>query len=337
MRHWQQLSIEDRLDVIEITSAKKHLPQLAVEKDWWVTMVLKALSNSRHFRLMSFKGGTSLSKGWNLINRFSEDIDIALRREGLFSISSTSGNQLAKARRTTRHYIVRELPSELAEALKAMDIVDFSVEPVTTRTDALGNTTELCATTHPSTVFVHYKSILPDVSEYIEPKVKIEISCLSMDEPVENKTIRSFMADVLSEEEDVEVIFPTVVPTRTFLEKIFLLHEEFQKEKPRSKRMSRHLYDIEKIMDTEFGKSIEDRELYENVVRHRSVFNKIEGVDYKMHNPSLLSFIPPENAIADWKKDYESMQKHFIHDVHSLTFEELMKRMKELMERLRNI
>ena len=106
MRHWQQLSIEDRLDVIEITSAKKHLPQLAVEKDWWVTMVLKALSNSRHFRLMSFKGGTSLSKGWNLINRFSEDIDIALRREGLFSISSTSGNQLAKARRTTRHYIV---------------------------------------------------------------------------------------------------------------------------------------------------------------------------------------------------------------------------------------
>ena len=59
MRHWQQLSIEDRLDVIEITSAKKHLPQLAVEKDWWVTMVLKALSNSRHFRLMSFKGGTS--------------------------------------------------------------------------------------------------------------------------------------------------------------------------------------------------------------------------------------------------------------------------------------
>lgn len=337
MRHWQQLSIEDRLDVLEITSAKTHLPQLAVEKDWWVTMVLKALSNTRHFRQMSFKGGTSLSKGWNLINRFSEDIDIALRREGVFGISSASGNQLAKVRRTARHYIVRELPGEMADALKAMDIVDFSVEPETTRTDAEGNTTELCATTHPSTIFVHYKSILPDVSEYIEPKVKIEISCLSMDEPVENKKIRSFMADVLSEEEDVEVIFPTVVPTRTFLEKIFLLHEEFQKEKPRSKRMSRHLYDLEKIMDTEFGKSIEDRELYENVVRHRSIFNKVEGVDYKTHNPSSLAFIPPENIIIDWKKDYESMQKHFIHDDHSLAFEELMQRMKELRERIRNV
>lgn len=96
MKHWQLLSPADRLDVLEITSANTNLPLLAVEKDWWVTMVLKALSTTRHFSLMSFKGGTSLSKGWNLINRFSEDIDIAMRRGGEFSISSTSGNQLAK-------------------------------------------------------------------------------------------------------------------------------------------------------------------------------------------------------------------------------------------------
>lgn len=60
MKHWQQLSIEERLDVLEITSAKTHLPQQTVEKDWWVTMVLKALSTTRHFNLMSFKGGTSI-------------------------------------------------------------------------------------------------------------------------------------------------------------------------------------------------------------------------------------------------------------------------------------
>jgi hypothetical protein len=167
---------------------------LAVEKDWWVTMVLKALSPTQHFELMSFKGGTSLSKGWNLINRFSEDIDIAMRREGKFSIASTSGNQLAKVRRAARHYIVRELPEELTEALNKMGIVDFTIEPELTRTDNEGNTTELRATTHPSTIFVRYKSILPEESEYIEPKVKIEISCLSMDEPVDEKTLRSFMA-----------------------------------------------------------------------------------------------------------------------------------------------
>lgn len=337
MKHWQQLDIDERHDVLAITSAKTKLPQLVVEKDWWVTMVLKALSATRYFSLMSFKGGTSLSKGWNLINRFSEDIDIAIRREGVFSISSPSGNQLAKVRRLSRHYIVRELPGEITEALNAMGITDFSVEPELTRTNAKGNITELSATTHPSTVFVKFKSILPDESEYIEPKVKIEISCLSMDEPVENKTIRSFIADILEEVEDVSVVFPTVVPTRTFLEKIFLLHEEFQKVKPRSNRMSRHLYDLEKIMDSNFGKSIFDKDLYYSVVEHRSIFNKIDGVDYGLHKPSTISFIPPAEYVNEWEKDYESMRLHFIYGGNSLSFDQLIQRMKELTSRIRKL
>ncbi|MGN0237368.1 MAG: nucleotidyl transferase AbiEii/AbiGii toxin family protein [Lepagella sp.] len=337
MKHWQQLSYEDRLAVLEITSARKKLPQLAIEKDWWVTMVLKALSTTRHFNLMSFKGGTSLSKGWSLINRFSEDIDIAMRREGAFSISSTSGNQFAKLRRTARHYIVRELPGEISATLNDMGLIDYSVEPETTRVDAYGVPSELRATTHPSTIYIHYKSVLPEVSEYIEPKVKIEISCLSMDEPVEDKTIRSLLSDVLKEEEDVSVLFPTVVPTRTFLEKIFLLHEEFQKERPRSKRMSRHLYDIEKIMDTEFGNSIYDRELYDSVVRHRSIFNRIEDIDYRSHDPNTLSFIPPDSIIREWEKDYEAMQSRFIFDDNRLSFNELIERMKELTKRIRKL
>lgn len=337
MRHWQQLSVEERTDILEITSAKTHLPQLAVEKDWWVTMVLKALSATKYFNLMSFKGGTSLSKGWKLISRFSEDIDIAMRREDKFSIKSATGNQLAKLRRTARHYIVRELPKELTEALTKMDIVDFSIEPELTRTDKEGNTTELRATTHPSTIFVRYRSILPEESEYIEPTVKIEISCLSMDEPVEYKPLRSLMSDTLKDEEDVEVSFPTVVPTRTFLEKIFLLHEEFQKENPRSRRMSRHLYDIEKIMDTEFGKSITDRKLYDSVVKHRSVFNKVDGIDYDLHSPATISFIPPETVIGAWEKDYQSMQNQFIYDERSLSFDKLIMRLEELTARIRNL
>lgn len=337
MKHWQQLNVEERLDVLQITAAKNHLPQLVVEKDWWVTMVLKALSTTRYFDLMSFKGGTSLSKGWNLINRFSEDIDIALRREGKFSISSTSRNQLAKVRRITRHYIVRELPGEITEALNVMGIVDFSVEPELTRMDNDGHQTELQATTHPSTIFVRYKSILPEESEYIEPKVKIEISCLSMDEPVEDKILQSLMADVLKDEENIQVKFPTVVPTRTFLEKIFLLHEEFQKEKPRSKRMSRHLYDIEKIMNTDYGKSIEDKDLYDSIVKHRSIFNTVEGVNYQLHKPSTLSFIPPESVIKEWENDYKSMQNHFIYEERCLSFYELIKRLEELTVKIRNL
>ena len=90
-------------------------------------------------------------------------------------------------------------------------------------------------------------------------------------------------------------------------------------------------------MDTEFGKSIEDRELYDSVVKHRSVFNKVDGIDYDLHKPSTLSFIPPESIMKDWERDYQSMQNHFIYEEHSLSFEELLQRLKELAARIRKL
>lgn len=336
MKHWQQLNSEDRMSALEITSARKKLPMMAVEKDWWVTMALKALSSSRYSALMSFKGGTSLSKGWGLISRFSEDIDIALKREDIFSISSTTGNQLTKLRRSARHYIIHELPLEISDILKKMNVRDFTVEPEVERIDTAGNKIELRAVTHPSTIFINYKSILPDISNYIQPRVKIEISCLSMDEPVETKVMRSMLSEILKDDEDVEVAFQTVLPSRTFLEKIFLLHEEFQKAAPRTTRMSRHLYDIEKIMDTPYGSSINDKALYDSIVNHRSIFNRIDGVDYALHAPEFLSCLPPKELLTDWEKDYLSMQRDFIFEADSLPFDRLLDRIRLLIDRIRS-
>lgn len=337
MKHWQQYEEMERLQLLDITAAKTGLPRLAVEKDWWVTMVLKALSLTRHSSLMSFKGGTSLSKGWLLIDRFSEDIDIALKREERFAIASTSNNQLAKARRMARHYIVRELPDELREALASMGITRFTVEAETERMKD-GIAYEMRADTHPSVVFVNYGSVIPETSEYLQPRVKIEISCLSMDEPVQQKTLRSFISESVPESEDCAVDFKTVVPTRTFLEKIFLLHEEFLKEKPRSYRMSRHLYDLEKIMDMPFGiEALSDRRLYMEIVRHRSVFNHIPGMDYNTHNPKTINFVPSESIMQDWKDDYENMRRHFIYGHDTLPYDKLIEKMKELQDRIRKI
>lgn len=63
MKHWQQYSEKEKLQLLDITSAAKALPRLAVEKDWWVMAVMNALSKTEYASLMSFKGGTSLSKG----------------------------------------------------------------------------------------------------------------------------------------------------------------------------------------------------------------------------------------------------------------------------------
>lgn len=336
MTHWQQYNDIERIQLLDIVSATKKLPRLAIEKDWWVTVVLMAISKTKYSNLYSFKGGTSLSKGWNLIERFSEDADIAIKREGRFSINRDTKSQLAKVRRSSRHYITKELPEELTNILSQMGIYNFSVEPEISRFID-GKDIELRADTHPSVLYVNYKSVLPETSEYILSRVKIEISCLSMNEPIEEKIICSFISEVKPDADEVRVKFKTVLPTRTFLEKIFLLHEEFQKESPRSKRMSRHLYDLERLMDTEYGKdALNNKSLYNEIVNHRSVYNKIDGIDYKMHSPYTLDFLPPSHLIDEWRKDYEVMSDQFLyHQENRMTFEVLIERMKELLRRVR--
>jgi len=337
MRHWQQYNEQERIQLLDIASAQTGLPRLAIEKDWWVCMVLKALSLTEYATLMSFKGGTSLSKGWRLIERFSEDIDIALKREGRFSMNGTSNTQLAKVRRTARHYIVRELPDEIESALSSLGMRNFEVEAETSRIKD-GEIVEMRADSHPSVLYVNYDSIIPEVSEYLKPRVKIEISCLSMDEPVESKNLRSFISECVPLAEDMSVCFKTVVPTRTFLEKVFLLHEEFQKEKPRCYRMSRHLYDLERIMDMPFGKAaLSDKQLYMDIVKHRSVYNRIPSIDYASHKPSSINIIPPQDVMGEWKNDYDNMCKSFIYGENILDFSRLLERVRELQERIRNM
>lgn len=338
MKIWQHYSIEDRLELLSMVRREKPLTLTTIEKDWWVTMVLKALSLTQYASLMSFKGGTSLSKGWDAIGRFSEDIDIALKREDRFAISSTSKSQLAKLRKAARHYIVRELPIELDDALHSLGVSEFSVEPLTER-KRNGVPVEIRVDAHPSDIFVKYKSIVSESSEYVEKEVKIEISCLSMDEPVENKPIRSFISEVVPDAEETAVEFKTVVPTRTFLEKIFLLHEEFQKDHPRFKRMSRHLYDLEKLMDSQFGQeALENRALYDEIVEHRRIFNNIPYVDYTLHDPRHITIIPPENQLAIWENDYNELIMHLLSPTkHKLTFAQLIERMKALQDRIRSM
>ena len=336
MIHWQQYNDVEKIQLLDIVSAAKKLPRLAIEKDWWVTVVLMAISKTKYSDLYSFKGGTSLSKGWNLIERFSEDADIAIKREGRFSINGDTKSQLAKVRRSSRHYITKELPEELTNILSQMGVYNFSVEPEISRFIE-GKDIELRADTHPSVLYVNYKSVLPETSEYILSRVKIEISCLSKNEPIEEKIICSFISEVKPDTDEVRVKFKTVLPTRTFLEKIFLLHEEFQKENPRSKRMSRHLYDLERLMDTEYGKdALNNKSLYNEIVNHRSVYNKINGIDYEMHSPYTLDFLPPSHLIDEWRKDYEVMSDQFLyHQENRMTFEVLIERMKELLRRIR--
>lgn len=220
-----------------------------------------------------FKGGTSLSKGFNIIERFSEDIDLCISHS-FFGIDKTSKNQRDKLRKKAREYISGTLSSQLDAQLKGMGITGYSVENVTQVQDKNGEWKVIDSDKDPTVILLHYPSIVEDAISYIPPRVKIEISCLSMDEPTEERGIRSLIGESFEgEDTDANCKIRTVVPTRTFLEKLFLLAEEFQKEKPRSVRMSRHLYDLEKLMDTQYGReALADRSLYDAIVEHRRVY-----------------------------------------------------------------
>jgi hypothetical protein len=160
-------------------------------------------------------------------------------------------------------------------------------------------------------------------------------------EPIEERKINSILSENFPQQSFVTVPFaiPTVLPQRTFLEKIFLLHEEFSQEaeKIRIDRLTRHLYDLEKLMDTEHGvEALKNTDLYNNIVAHREKFNPLRGLDYSNHIPKKISIIPPKTAMKDYEKDYEAMTSFMIYG-EPLKFDQLMKRIMELQRRINEI
>lgn len=296
---WLNNELVDRLAMLQQTEIEHFgINQVAIEKDWWVTVTLKALFQTECHEALIFKGGTSLSKGFNIIERFSEDIDLAIGHS-FFGINKTSKNQRDKLRKKAREYIHGTLSSQLDARLKDMGITGYRIENITQVQDKNGEWKVIDSDKDPTVILLHYPSIVEDTISYIPPRVKIEISCLSMDEPTEERQIRSLIGETFEDEDsDANSNIRTVVPTRTFLEKLFLLAEEFQKEKPRSVRMSRHLYDLEKLMDTEYGReALADRSLYDAIVEHRKAYYALKHVNYDLHNPKTINFMIPKKEM----------------------------------------
>jgi hypothetical protein len=121
------------------------------------------------------------------------------------------------------------------------------------------------------------------------------------------------------------------------LEKIFLLHEEFQRpiEKMRVDRLSRHLYDVYQLAKAGIAeKAINDKELYETIVAHRYKFSRVGEVDYNKHNPKTINPIPKEIVIADWEEDYTKMKEAMIYGENKPSFKDLIINLMELIKQL---
>ena len=314
-------------------------PQI-IEKDLWVTTVLQLIFSLPFADKLVFKGGTSLSKVWNLVQRFSEDtayfvhstsIDMAIDRE-LFDLQGDlTLKQLKKLRKRSSLFVKETFCSELQKAFEKYDLQHFSIEP---QPDGEGDKTY----PEPRKIFIRYKSLYDDMP-YLKSEIVLEIGARSLFEPTAKREIKSMISQNLNIDANIENnLINTAVPEKTFIEKAFLLHEIFTSAgKMLANRKSRHLYDLEKMMDKEFAlTAISDHVLWNVIRRHREKFTHINGVDYSQDVRPNICLIPPEQVIEDWRQDYETMQRTMIYG-KSLTFKELTDRIKQLEERIRRI
>jgi predicted nucleotidyltransferase component of viral defense system len=330
LSNWLQLSEQDRQEIFEETAAQKGLSVAAVEKDWWVVQTLSLIFSMEYANVLIFKGGTSLSKGWNLIQRFSEDIDLALDRKFLGFTGELSKGDIKKLRRKSYQFITETFTRALRNKF-----VELGFENVLVKYREVENHDQ-----DPLIVEIYYPTLI-NKNGYLKPAVLVEVGSRSMKEPFTHRAFGTFVSEVFAGRPfaDKPISIPVVNPERTFLEKIFLLHEEFQKpqDKIRVERLSRHLYDIEKLSRTEYAKiALQDTELYNNIIKHREKFTAIAGIDYSNHSPDKISFIPPDTILKTWRQDYEIMTQTMIYD-NPLTFNELIKRLSELQKRINTL
>jgi len=307
----------------------------AIEKDWWVTLTLKALFQSAYSENLVFKGGTSLSKCWKLIERFSEDIDLGLDPQ-TFEMnyeSNPTKSYVERLKRKGCEFTSTQLKAEIEKQFVALDIsqelVSVEAEPIARE----------FPDTDPQVLHVRYKSLF-DPSDYIVDEVKIEVSVRSTKTPFATQPVTSILLEMLPDSILNKSSFPVYVvePRKTFLEKIFLLHEEFlrpDQSRIRTERMSRHLYDLGKMAGTEIERdAFSDHELYANLIKHREWYSRLPWVDYKTLQTDAISFIPPAELLPTYRKDYQTMEEQMIYG-SALEFDKLIDNLRALQERLR--
>lgn len=319
--------------VIEQTALKQGLSKQIVEKDLWVSTILEIIFSLPFANKLVFKGGTSLSKVWGLIDRFSEDIDLAIDRNIFGLEGDLTIRQLKKLRKASSLFVCNEFCEALVNAVKKYGLDEYLT--IEAQPNGEGDKTY----PEPRKIFIIYKSLFDTELSYVKPQIILETGARSLFEPTQKASINSMVSDAFPtiQTSVVKVEITTAVAAKTFLEKAFLLHELFTTNACfRAERKSRHLYDLEKMMDKEFAiGAIKDDELWNTIHHHRNVFTHMHDVDYSPDIRDRIVLVPPTEHFQTWAADYADMQSSMIYG-DSLSFSELIERMRELETRFQN-
>jgi len=335
MNNLLSFTLERQKALIAQVSSKLNLPAQVIEKDLWVTIVLEALFSlpmSEHF---IFRGGTSLSKGWNLITRFSEDIDISLSPEA-FGIKYEVEPTHSFVKKLKR--VGCEFTSTVIKVAFENRLVEMGV-PARMVTIEAEDVNPVRRDKDPQTIYLKYPSLF-DAGGYLLEPMKIEFGVRGLREPFSKVKIASMLSleteSPIYKETPFEIV--AVEPRKTFMEKMMLLHEKFINgiNLDKAERQSRHLsdlYNMDRQRITE--QVIADKELYKTLLKHRANYVRLKGIDYSAMELHHLSFIPPDDVIEFFKSDYGKMKAEMMYG-EMPEFEEMIIILRELNAKINN-
>lgn len=307
---------QDRRDVFEAAATRLDTLPSHVEKDFWVCLVLETLFNRMpvgHPRLL-FKGGTSLSKAFGLIEHFSEDIDVVVFRDGLGfegKRDPTIATNLSNKKRTALFkdlgvacgkYVRKGLRTKLTERIEELAT---GCRVVPAQGDIEGHT-----------LFVEYPTLYPSSEvTYVAPRVKIEAGARSALVPCSDCTVFPYIADELLDWSFESGRIRVIAPERTYWEKMLILHgahcgyRDTGRLPADKDRISRHYYDVAVITATETGRSALVRtDLLDAVRNHNLVAFRQAWKRYEEAVPGSLRLVPQAELRTVIEQDYRAMQ-----------------------------
>ena len=315
---------EERRVYFEQTAARLRLSPQIIEKDFWVCWTLKELFGLPDIgTTLIFKGGTSLSKVYRMIERFSEDIDVSLDRASLGfggeSDPEAGGSAKEQARRLDR------LRQACQEKIVAHLKPAFE-KTITAKFGQAAGWSVIVDEADPDrqTLLYAYPSSWPDrTAGYVRAAVKIEMGARSDHWPSEQAEISSYVAQQFPVAFKAPAFKVKVLAAeRTFWEKATLLHAEHHRpvDKTMPLRLSRHYYDLLRLIQSGLGeKAAQDLELLRRVVEHKKVFFRSGWAHYETAQQGSLRVSPTPDRLKPLEADYDKMQEMFFGDRPAFT------------------
>ena len=332
MDEFARLPADERRAFIEEAAARRGLTALVVEKDFWVCWTLRRLVEAADLAgHLTFKGGTSLSKAYGIIHRFSEDIDLTIARSAPFiekvpspmdeGISGKEVERRTKALKAAAELFVGEvavpaLATAIAEALGTSDGWELALDP-----DDRQN------------LLFRYPGAGADDGGYVKPRIKLEFGARGEADPSEGRSIVPYVAEEFPDEiPNAATMVPTLAVERTYWEKATILHALHHNGKLRP-GLSRHYYDLLMLDQSAVtGAALASDGLLESVVRNKSIMFADNKASYGTAVLGSLRLLPGDEDEPKLSDDYAAMAEMFMGDPPA--FAELIDGLRALEDRI---